>query len=130
MSYSDTMKGFTLIELLIAISIIGMLAAISIFGLQGARESGRDSKRKADIESIRSALEIYRADCGSYPANVTGGAPIDGTGSCAGNTYMEEVPFDPDGVTEYNYTNGGPTQYTICATLEQNGPVVYCVDNP
>ncbi|MCK4588676.1 prepilin-type N-terminal cleavage/methylation domain-containing protein, partial [Candidatus Woesebacteria bacterium] len=60
-------KGFTLIELLVVISIIGILLALSIFGLQGARKSARDSKRKADIELIRSGIEIYKADCNVYP---------------------------------------------------------------
>lgn len=106
-------------------SIIGLLSAISIFGLQGARESGRDTKRKADLEAIRSALEIYRADCGAYPSNniwITGNTlPGSGTPavSCpATNVYIPEIPKDPDS-SNYHYHYFSPTRYELCATLEQ-----------
>ena len=45
-----TSCGFTLIELLVTISIIGILIGLSVFGLQGARQSARDAKRKADLD--------------------------------------------------------------------------------
>ncbi len=127
-------KGFTLIELLIVMSIIGILAAISIFGLQGARESSRDSKRKADLESIRSALEIFRADCGHYPNQGTmpAGSQIrgDGTSNCpAANVYMESVPGDPDGTSNYTYTRTNATRYQLCANLEESA-TAYCVTSP
>ncbi|QQS39541.1 prepilin-type N-terminal cleavage/methylation domain-containing protein [Candidatus Woesebacteria bacterium] len=115
--HKKTNKGFTLVELLITMMIVAILAAISIFGLQGARESGRDAKRKADLESIRSALEIYRADCGNYPASL--GTSI--TGACPGpaaNTYMQAVPTDPLGGA-YIYNRITLTSYRICSTLEQ-----------
>ena len=73
--------GFTLIELLVVISIMGILLALSVFGMQDARRASRDGKRKADIEQIRSALEMYKADCGKYPltAGVVPGSPLTGS---------------------------------------------------
>ena len=112
-------RGFTLIELLVVISIIGILIGLSIFGLQGARESSRDGKRKADLEQIRSGLEIYKADCNSYPATL--GITLVGNNSnpsCAsGNTYIASVPKDPIG-TSYYYSSDGII-YQSCARLEQ-----------
>src|SRR3989344_604929 len=64
----DFDKGFTMIELLVVIVIIAIMASIAIFGVQGARESGRDAKRKADLANIQSALELFRSDCTDYPA--------------------------------------------------------------
>ena len=106
--------------------------ALSVFGLQGARQASRDAKRKADLESIRSGLEIYKADCDSYPAAaklVSGGSLVGtgATGSCsASNTYISLVPSDPVPLTNsYTYTptstDGGLTYstYTLCAALEQ-----------
>src|SRR5689334_22004949 len=95
-SNSHKNSGFTLIELLVVISIIAILVGLSIFGLQGARESSRDAKRKADLEQIRSGIEIYRADCNTYPvgsgnaSSVLGSALMgdDSSTSCAStNTY-------------------------------------------
>ncbi|KKS32526.1 MAG: fimbrial protein pilin [Candidatus Amesbacteria bacterium GW2011_GWA2_42_12] len=60
-------KGFTLIELLVTISIIAILTGFSLVAFNGTKASARDGKRKADLLSIHSALEIYRADFGGYP---------------------------------------------------------------
>ncbi len=113
-------KGFTLIELLVVISIIGILVGLSIFGLQSARESSRDARRKADLELIRSGLEIYKADCGVYPAVLS--SPLMGT-ETVGNTclttttYIAEVPTDPLPASSYFYSTTGVV-YELCAALE------------
>ena len=49
-------RGFTLIELLIVVAIIGVLAAIISIVYVNAQEKSRDSKRKADLQSVASAL--------------------------------------------------------------------------
>lgn len=124
-------KGFTLIELLVVISIIGILVAISIFGLAGLRESSRDSRRKADLELIRSGLEIYKADCNAYPLSLTFGSTLVGSGSpsscSASNTYIQNVPVDPvEGTRTYLYVPTDTGGYEICAALEQGTGSVTC----
>jgi type II secretion system protein G len=121
-------KGFTLIELLVVISIIGILLALSIFGLQGARKSARDSKRKADIELIRSGIEIYKADCNVYPTILGTSLVGDGsTTSCSvSNTYIAEVPEDQLSPTRsYRYWSDGTT-YEICVSLEDGSGTETC----
>jgi general secretion pathway protein G len=119
--------GFTLIELLVVISIIGILMAISIFGLTGARESARDGRRKADLEQIRSAIEIYKADCNGYPASLV--SPLVGdntpTSCSSSNTYMEAIPTDPIAGRIYRYSATSNT-YEICAALENGSGTVSC----
>ena len=63
-------SGFSLVELLIVFSLMGVLLSISLAALGSTRKSARDSKRKADLEQIRSALEMYRTDVGIYPSNL------------------------------------------------------------
>jgi type II secretion system protein G len=127
-------NGFTLIELLIVITIIAILVAISLFGLQGAREAARDSRRKADVELIRSGLELYRSDCGTYPASLpTVGSALRGTsttGSClTTNTYIAAMPADPAGTAkQYAYTRtGGGATYEVCTSLEQGTASAGCI---
>ncbi len=125
-------QGFTLIELLVVISIIGILIGLSVFGLQGAREVSRDAKRKSDLELIRSGIEIYKSDCGGYPAGSGDPAAVlspSGNGlvgnglmtTCATtNTYISLVPLDPVAPSRnYLYFSNGTT-YEICAALEQS----------
>ena len=134
-------KGFTLIELLVVISIIGVLIGLSVFGLQGARQVSRDSKRRIDLESIKSGIEIYKSDCNSYPVSAggdpstvlaTSGTTLAGSGtptSCAStNTYIAQIPQDPTFPNKnYRYASDGVT-YEICASLEQDNsaPSVSC----
>lgn len=113
-------KGFTLIELLVVISIIGVLISLSFVGFSQTRVSARNSKRKADLEQIRSALEIYRNDCKTYPATLIQGAALTGLeASCQGNIYMQQVPSDPSGSTyNYSYNRTGANAYILCSYLE------------
>lgn len=128
-------KGFTLIELLVVISIIGVLVAVSIFGLSGARESSRDARRKSDLEFIRAGLELYKADCNSYPASnrVVAGSDLVGlgtpTGCAVSNIYISGIPTDPISATRgYVYRTVG-NGYELCAALEQGTGTVSCGTN-
>lgn len=125
--------GFTLIELLVVISIIGILIGLSIVGLQAARAGARDARRKADLEQIRSSIEIYKADCGVYPASLpSAGSPLTGTlASCSpqGSTYISSMPGDPTPAQKnYAYNRLTNSTYTLCASLEQGsvGNIVNC----
>lgn len=116
---SKARRGFTLIELLVVISIIGILIALSGVAFQSARQSARDAVRKTDLADVRSALEVYRTDCGTYPATLTFGAQLVGAeSSCSGNVYHSKLPQDPISASySYKYTLAGST-YTLCARLE------------
>lgn len=109
-------KGFTLVELLVAMTIIAVLAGIALVSFQGTRKSARDGKRKADLEQIRSALEMCYADDNEYPDTIAGSLTCEG-----GNTYLDSTPTDP--VTGDNYYYSAATiTYDLCAYLETGGP--------
>lgn len=107
-------NGFTLIELLVAMTIVAILMGIALVSFQGARKSSRDGRRKADLEQIRSALEMYRADIGSYPAGASL-APLS-------PTYLA-IPSDPIAGRSYVYSSDGTTYY-VCAAMEIGGVAV------
>lgn len=62
-------KGFTLIELLVVVAIIGVLAALVIVNLNTAQRRSRDTRRKADLAQIRTALEMYYDENLDYPSS-------------------------------------------------------------
>lgn len=101
-------------ELLVVIAVIGLLSTLAIVALNNARAKARDSRRLADIQQIRRALEIRHDAVGVMPGCVGGsgcgpnsnelGVDITcvdsndfstGPTTCNGTTYMADIPQDP-----------------------------------
>ena len=59
--------GFTLIELLIVIVILGILAAIVVFAVQNLTGSSAKAACSADMKSVETAAEAFKAQTGAYP---------------------------------------------------------------
>jgi general secretion pathway protein G len=123
-------RGFTFIEILVVVTIIGVLASIGIVSYQSVNEKSRDNKRKADIESIRSALEMYRADNGNYPVSLSSletdyiqnlPTPPKST-DCTTGDYGHSSCYSPNGCSD-----GECAGYSFTITLEasENNYTVY-----
>lgn len=125
-------KAFTLIEILVVATIIGLLAASVAVSYSQFSKQSRDARRKADLEQIRAALEMYRSNnvTNTYPTitincSSTDGI-IDGT-----ITYLSKIPKDPQCPTRsYFYSDTG-SNYLLGSYLESTGAVscqAGCVD--
>lgn len=123
--------GFTLIELLVGATIIGVLVAIGVVSYASVNKRSRDTKRRSDIEQLRSALEMYRADIGYYPNNGGGGwTDANYLTNVLVPTYMPVVPSDPKAhMYEYRATDpSAGLYYGYCLTtfLEADDPTDTC----
>ncbi|MCD7877569.1 MAG: prepilin-type N-terminal cleavage/methylation domain-containing protein [Cloacibacillus porcorum] len=96
----DARKAFTLVEMLIVIIVIGILAALMMISSGSATDKAEETRCIADRRSIRSAINIYRVEHGSYDGfgdklkemfdNYHGSDPVDSKieGICpSGGTY-------------------------------------------
>src|SRR5579862_4139609 len=65
-------SAFTLIELLTVIAIIAILAAIIFPVYSRVKDSAYRSSDMSNMNSIRTALQLYKTDQGAYPPQLLG----------------------------------------------------------
>jgi len=65
-------QGFTLIEILVVIVILGVLAGLIIPRIMDRPEEAKQLKAKIQIESLETALNLYKLDTGLYPSTEQG----------------------------------------------------------
>lgn len=127
-------QGFTLVEILTVVAIIGILSGLSLGPIQTARMRGRDTERKADVNAIAQASDLYYSEKKVYPGN-DGSTCTQYSSDANGNwneleaalkSYMPAsktggLPVDPLNKDRYRYTyscsvSGGT--FSISARLE------------
>jgi general secretion pathway protein G len=97
-------RGFTLIELMVVIVILGILAGLIVPRIMGRPDEARRAKSRIQLESLETALKLYKLDNGNYPTTEQGlqalvEAPAVGalTKNWRQGGYLEKgkVPKDP-----------------------------------
>jgi general secretion pathway protein G len=94
--------GFTLIELLVVLVILVLLASLVAPRVIGYLGSSRTKAAKVQIQSLVTALELYKVDAGRYPSTSEGlkALIVAPTAASAWNgPYLtkKELPNDPWG---------------------------------
>lgn len=82
--------GFTLVELLVVMSIMGILTVVLASSFVNSQERSRDAARKANLKSLSDALNMYYADNGKYPAEITFGDEFKDKNII----YMKKLPLE------------------------------------
>jgi general secretion pathway protein G len=65
-------RGFTLIEIMVVIIILGILASYVAVKVTGRAEQAQRTQARVQIETLETALELYKLDNGSYPTTEQG----------------------------------------------------------
>lgn len=111
MQTSRPRSGFTLLDLFVVILILAAVAGVLMPRVSGRLAAARDTRRLEEIEELRSAIERYHLEHGSYPA-ANANAAFDGWDvSQDGDLipalvtlgYLEELPEDPINDDTYHY---------------------------
>lgn len=99
-------KGYTLAEILIVVSIIVVLGLAILVGINPMAQifRGYDSRRKADLNKIKIALEAYYSDHDCYPnfpLEDDEGHPSYACNSDVLSPYLASIPCDPNSNKPY-----------------------------
>lgn len=116
-------RGFTLIEVLITMTTIVAIATVILIAVSPSFQlgKGRDGRRKADLNLLKTAMDDYYNDNECYP-DISKLVCKPGTGLIP---YMKKVPCDPLTGENYRYENplSNCDSYVIYANLENNKDV-------
>lgn len=133
-------RGFSLVELLVVATVMAVLSIVGVVSYTNLNKKSRDSKRNSDLEQLRSALEMFRADKGFYPevntSSFDSASSLDTGDANTGlvPTYLPAIPSDPKTPTQDYYyyptnaSGGNYYGYCICGLREsQTGETSTCV---
>ncbi|MBW2252090.1 MAG: type II secretion system major pseudopilin GspG [Deltaproteobacteria bacterium] len=67
-----TTHGFTLIELMVVIVILGILVSFIAPRLMGRPDEAKQVKARIQMESLETAIKLYKLDSGIYPTTEQG----------------------------------------------------------
>jgi general secretion pathway protein G len=65
-------RGLTLIEIMVVVVILGILATLLVPRIMGREEQAKRVKAQVQIESLETALKLYKLDNGYYPTTEQG----------------------------------------------------------
>lgn len=72
--------AFTLVEILVVVSIVGILAGLALPAIQGAMNSAKKGKAKAEMQSIITAVKAYQNEYGRMPDSSALTSSVEGDG--------------------------------------------------
>ncbi|MCU0890840.1 MAG: type II secretion system major pseudopilin GspG [Sandarakinorhabdus sp.] len=106
-------NGFTLIELMVVIVIIGILTTVVVINVLPDVDRAAETRARADIASLETALTSYRADHMAFPSTAQGLAALKSAPADLASPdryrpggYVSRLPNDPWG-RPYQYASPG-----------------------
>ena len=90
-----TRRAFSLIEFTVVLALIGLLAGIVTLNVRHHMIKGKQNAARAEIATLRDALETYYTATGRYPTNEEGLAALTRTSDAISEPLLRQVPADP-----------------------------------
>ncbi len=108
------------LEYFVVASLIVLATAVSLMIFGGSFADARDTRRVADVDALRKALQQYYADHGDYPKMDwvnSGDDSWDALGTKLA-PYIEELPRDPKNETHGPVERTGAFNYSYYSTTK------------
>ncbi|PID87616.1 hypothetical protein CSB07_00340 [Candidatus Gracilibacteria bacterium] len=129
MTHIKNKKAFTFVELIVASVILIILSAIGFYSYTGLLSDSRDSERKSDLASLKTAFKTYQKTRGFYPKPgnsfniVSNSLKIAEQGKLNKGVILstiDEIPYDPYTKTPYSYSTTAPRrqEFQISMSME------------
>ncbi len=114
----NSKAGFTLVELMVVAIIVAILAAVAIPLMMGNRDRAMATEAQAGLGTLRTAMQVYKAEHGAYPANDSGQSMTAVTDLTVKNGDLDGKYFRTSG---YTLTTVTASNYTMTAVGYTNG---------
>ena len=114
--------GFTLIELLVVVAIIGMLSSIVLVSIGPVQKDARDSRAKADLQQIATALGLYYLANDRYPSGIPAAIADIPAASAILSPYLNPIPTSSKKVYRWFSTDTADTGQLFCITVQLEVP--------
>jgi len=119
----NSKSGFTLVELMVVAIIVAILAAVAIPLMMGNKDRAMATEAQAGLGTLRTAMQVYKAEHGSYPV-ISGQIP--------GFTGLTVKDGDLDGKyyrsTGYTMLSSSASNYLMQAEGYTNNPPTVTLD--
>ena len=126
--FKKNRAGFTLIELLVAFAIITILASLVLVNYANSQKKSRDSKRKADLESLQQAVYMYKDANEKLPDY--SGVISGGNFNVIMGPFIDPLPHDPkanvNSIPDYYYFTNN-TSFSFFSYLENDSDPSYSI---
>lgn len=115
-------QGFTLIELMVVVIIVGILAAVAVPKMAANRTKAQATEGIAACGSLKTAIEMYILEKGSFPTDVAAltGADLISSADLDGTYYK-------NGSYSWTTTDDTTFEITVAEGLQDSPKIVYTV---
>jgi type II secretion system protein G len=113
-------KRVTLIELLIIVILLAILSAVAVPSYLSMRDRAKESATEAQMRNIITAIEMYYADRGEYPATADASDLSNVLAS-----YMQDVPVKDFWGNDYIYMKTEEGYSLLSDGIRGKHPIIY-----
>lgn len=113
---SSRRSGFTLVELVVVVLILGILAAVAAPKVLSTSDNARKNSSLQSLTVVRDAIDLYKAENGTLPAQGTANLDTDLTNYLRGAFPSNNIGANKNSTIKYDTTGTGLAAAQVSGT--------------